>query len=151
VPTVYLDLEADRGNSDLLVPHTVVVSGFVALPGRISVSGLLHGTSGQFISASTARPVDVDGDGIRSSRAPGTTRNEFTGPGALNVDVRVEKRFAIGPTEVSGLLEFFNLFNASNPRVVHTDYVNGAPSSDFGTIRVPLPGREAQLGIRVRF
>lgn len=151
VPTDNLDLEADRGNSDLVVPHTVVVSGLLALPWQVSVSGLFRGTSGTFFSATSDRPVDVDYDGVRSSRAIGTVRNQFTGPKSLNLDMRIEKRFTLGRASVSGLVEFFNLLNASNPQLVDTVYTAGAPGVAFGSTRIPLPGREAQLGLRLRF
>ena len=48
----------------------------------------------------------------------------------------------------SALVEFFNLFNARNPALIDNAWVNGAPGANFGKVRVPLPGREIQLGVR---
>lgn len=151
-PTDNLNLEFDRGRSDLLTPHVVVASGSVNLPANVIASGVLRGTSGTFFSASSpSSPKDYDGDGIRSSRPIGTVRNQFIGPKSFNVDARLEKRIAIGRYTASGLVEFFNLFNADNPRTIQNTYVNGAPVADFGTALVPFPGREAQFGVRLSF
>jgi hypothetical protein len=148
-PTDNLDLGLDHGPSDLLTPHVVVASGAVGLSHNVIASGVLRGTSGNFFSAS-GTTKDYDGDGISSTRPVGTRRNEFTGPGYFDVDVRVEKRFTVGRYTASGLLEFFNLLNARNPKKVDNSY-GTAPGPNFGTVITPYPGREAQLGVRVTF
>ena len=43
VPTDNLNLEFDRGNSDLLVPHALVASGIGMLPAGFSLSGVFRG------------------------------------------------------------------------------------------------------------
>jgi len=151
VPTDNLDLEFDRGNSDLSVPHIFVLSGVVSLPVDFWFSGVMRATSGvHFTAAGTT--VDYDGDGIASRRPRGTERNEFTGPSSFNLDLRVEKRFHFGKrTAVSILAEGFNVTNARNPRLVDTAYIAGQPGPSFGQVLVPLPGREIQLGLRLRF
>jgi hypothetical protein len=66
--------------------------------------------------------------------------------------LRVEKRFHFGKrTAVSILAEGFNVTNARNPRLIDTAYVAGQPGPTFGQVLVPLPGREIQLGLRLRF
>jgi len=150
VPTDNLDLEFDRGNSDLFVPHTLVASGVVSLPHNVWISGVFRATSGVYFSAGGAS-IDYDGDGVFSDRPLNTTRNEFRGPATANLDMRVEKRFTIGRYTAAGLIEFFNLTNASNPKLIDNFYRNGAPGPGFGTVRVPLPGRETQIGLRLQF
>jgi hypothetical protein len=150
VPTDSLDLEADRGNSDLLVPHSLVASGIIELPAGFSMSAVFRGTSGSFFSALGA-PVDVDGDGIFSSRAEGTRRNQFRGPKTLNTDLRIEKRFTSGRYAASALVEWFNLFNARNPRLIDNGYNAAVPAQTFGAILIPLAGRETQFGLRLTF
>ena len=145
-----LDLEFDRGNSDLFVPHTLVASGVVSLPLNVWISGVFRATSGVYFSAGGAS-IDYDGDGVFSDRPLNTTRNEFRGPATANLDLRVEKRFTIGRYTAAGLIEFFNLTNASNPKLIDNFYQNGAPGPGFGTVRVPLPGRETQIGLRLQF
>ncbi len=150
VPTDSLDLELDRGNSDLAVPHVFVLWGLVRLPAGFQMSGVFRATSGvHFSPAST--PLDYDGDGIFSTRPLGTTRNQFRGPGTRNLDLRIEKRFRWSKCGVAVLAEAFNLTNARNPSVLETFFSEGRPGPGFGTTRVPLPGREVQLGLRVTF
>ena len=151
VPTDSLNLEFDRGNSDLSVPHTFVVSGTAELPLDILVSGAIRASSGVHFSASGV-PTDYDGDGIVSNRPPETIRNEFSGPASFNMDARVEKRFRPGGRyTLSILLEIFNLTNARNPRLIDNAFVDGSPGPAFGETLVPQPGREVQLGLRLRF
>lgn len=151
VPTDNLDLEADRGNSDLAVDHNFVLSGVAVLPLGFTVSGVLRLQSGLHFSAA-GPPTDVDGDGIVSPRPPETRRNQFEGPSFQNLDVRVEKSFSLaGGHEVSILAEAFNVTNEDNARVINNAWIDGMPGPDFGKVRVPLPGREIQLGVRWRF
>ncbi len=152
VPTDNLNLEFDRGNSDLSVRHTFVASGIAMLPAGFSVSGVLRATSGAYFTASSNTTIDYDGDGISSRRPRGTTRNQFTGPSTFNLDLRAEKSFRIGSgMDASLLVEGFNITNAKNPRLIDASYVSGAPGATFGNVLVPLPGRELQLGARLRF
>jgi outer membrane receptor for ferrienterochelin and colicin len=152
VPTDNLNLEFDRGNSDLAVKHTFVMSGIASLPAGFSFSGVLRATSGTYFSASNAVGIDYDFDGIQSRRPLGTKRNQFTGPSSYNLDLRAEKSFRVGSRmDASLLVEGFNVTNAKNPRLIDASYVSGAPSATFGDILVPLPGRELQLGARLRF
>ena len=78
VPTDNLDLEFDRGSSDLF-PHIFVMSGVVSLPLDFWISGVMRATSGVHFSAA-GTPIDYDGTGSppdargeprgTSSRAP---------------------------------------------------------------------------------
>ena len=151
LPSDNLDLELDRGNSDLFVPHAFVASGVVSLPADVWISGAFRATSGVYFSAAAGTLVDVDGDGIGSSRPAGTGRNQFRGPATANLDLRIEKRFTFGRYTAAALVEFFNLTNASNAGLIDNVWVNGGPGPTFGTVRVPLPGRETQIGFRLRF
>ena len=151
VPTDNLDLEFDRGNSDLAVRHTFVMSGLAILPAGFSFSGVLRATSGAHFTAS-GTTIDYDGDGIASRRPRGTKRNQFTGPSNFNLDLRVDQRFHVGSDmEASFLVEGFNVTNAKNPRLIDAAYVSGAPGPTFGDVLVPLPGRELQMGVRLKF
>jgi hypothetical protein len=121
------------------------------LPLGFTVSGVLRLQSGVHFSAA-GTPVDVDGDGIVSTRPQNTRRNQFEGPSYQNLDVRVEKSFDLGSTgnQISILAEAFNLTNEENAKSIVNDFVNGAPGPNFGDVRVPLSGREIQLGVRWR-
>ncbi len=151
VPTDNLNLEFDRGNSDLSVNHIFVLSGVASLPVDFWLSGVTRATSGVHFSA-VGTPISYDGSGILSTRPRGTTRNEFTGPSTFDLDLRLEKRFHFGArTAISALVEGFNVTNARNPRLIDAAYVAGKPGPNFGKVRVPLPGREIQLGLRLQF
>lgn len=151
MPTDNLNLEADRGNSDLLVPHSFNTSGLVSLPLGLRFSGVLRMTSGVYFTA-FQDPVDVDGDGIYGLTAPGTKRNQFRGPMTANLDLRLLKKFKFGERFAASLLgEVFNLTNARNPADINNFFVSGKPGPDFGKTRTPLPGREAQLGLKFEF
>jgi hypothetical protein len=155
-PTDNLNLNLDRGNSDLLVPHSFVTSGLVDLPLGIKFSGISRLTSGVYFSAYCS-PIDVDGSGIYSLRCPGTTRNQFRGPMTYDLDLRLLKRFKIRERITTSVLaEVFNLTNARNPSVIQNFYVLGtngsfSPGPNFGGTLTPLPGREAQFGWKFEF
>jgi hypothetical protein len=155
-PTDNLNLNLDRGNSDLLVPHSFVTSGLVDLPLGIKFSGISRLTSGVYFSAYCS-PISVDGSGIYSLRCPGTTRNQFRGPLTYDLDLRLLKRFKIRERITTSVLaEVFNLTNARNPSVIQNFYVMGAsgsfsPGPNFGGTLTPLPGREAQFGWKFEF
>jgi len=53
--------------------------------------------------------------------------------------------------DASLLLDGFNVTNAKNPRLIDASYVAGAPSATSGNVLVPLPGRELQVGVRLKF
>ena len=151
VPTNNNDIEFDRGNSDLFIPHVFVASGVYQFPLGFQLSGVFRATSGVYFSA-VGSPIDYDGDGISSTRPPGTTRNQFRGPASVNFDMRIEKHFQFGDRfSLSPLVEFFNIANRANPKLVNAFWTNGAPGPDFGQILVPLPGREIQMGLRFNF
>ncbi len=78
LPTDNLDLEFDRGNSDLAVRHTFVMSGVAILPAGFSFSGVLRATSGAYFTAS-GTTIDYDGDGI-ASRRPRSARSGTSSP-----------------------------------------------------------------------
>jgi hypothetical protein len=151
VPTDNLNLNLDRGNSDLLVPHSFATSGLISLPWGLRFSGVERITSGVYFTAYQS-PVDVDGDGIYSLRAPGTTRNQFRGPWTQNLDLRLAKRFKFSERISASVLgEVFNLTNARNPSLIQNYFVNGKPGPNFGQTLIPLPGREAQFGVKFEF
>jgi hypothetical protein len=68
------------------------------------------------------------------------------------LNLRLQKDFHVASSVAASLiLEGFNVTNRKNPRLIDSSYVGGAPSATFGDVRVPLPGRELQLGVRLKF
>jgi hypothetical protein len=135
-----------------------VASGVVNLPAGFRFSGVFRATSGVYFSAIGAL-YDIDGDGIVETRPINTKRNQFQGPASVDLDMRVEKQFRFGERYVvAPLVEFFNLTNQANPKLINEFFVgctgecmNGTPGPQFGRVLVPLPGREVQFGLRFQF
>lgn len=158
LPSDNFDLELDRGHSDLFTPQSFVASGVVTLPVGFLLSGVFHANSGVYFTA-TGSPYTLDGSGILTTRPITTKRNQFLGPANVDLDMRVEKRFTFHERYVASVLaEFFNLANRANPQTINTFFTgctgectNGVPGPQFGKILVPNPGREVQLGLRLRF
>ena len=70
-------------------------------------------------------------------------------PPFINLDTRLAKWFRLGDrARMEGLIEFFNLFNRTNPSQIQTAAEGPV---HFGTVTQVLPGREGQVGIRIEF
>ena len=137
--------EIDEGPSNQSVPHVFTASGVVVVPFDIHVSGISYWRSG---SAYNPRGiVDLDGDGLVDQRDTTQPRNAFRTDAYADVDLRVDKQFALPRAQrITVLLEAFNLFNRAN--VASVSNVSG-PS--FGTPTTFLSGRELQFGVRYFF
>ena len=124
----------------------------------LDISGVFHATSGVYFSA-TGTPYDIDGDDIFETRPINTKRNQFLGPSTVDLDTRIEKQFRFRERfVVAPLVEFFNITNQANPKLINTFFTgctgqcaNGAPGPQFGQVLVPQPGREVQFGLRFQF
>ena len=90
--------------------------------------------------------VDTDGDGLVDQRDLSQPRNAFRVKPYADLDVRVEKKVALGRHAASVLVEAFNIFNRDN-----VANVNAVSGSSFGTPVAYLAGREVQFGIRYFF
>jgi hypothetical protein len=157
--TFHNGADVDKGASELALDHTVVASGLVELPWKISLSSIFRIQSGFHFSrqAATGASLDVDGDRNFVGRDYTTERNAFTAPNFTNVDLRLTKRFVIRErVKITTLFEFFNLFNNRNPAAVAAlaagipDLATGRVTA-FGQATQVLPGREGQFGVRVEF
>jgi hypothetical protein len=147
--------DVDKGPSSLALDHVFQVNGMVSLPWDFQISGLFRAQSGfryskAWVPTAVTDPILIDPDGngnttgidIRSS-----TRNEFTSPPFVNLDLRFGKQFKFGERYAFDIFyEIFNVFNRQNPASV-----SGEPGPTFGTVRQVLPGREGQIGFRFSF
>src|SRR4051812_13749729 len=137
--------EIDEGPSNQSVPHLFSANGVVVVPFDVHVSGIVYWRSG---SAFNPRGiVDLDGDGLVDQRDTTQPRNAFRTSAYGDVDMRIEKQFAM-PLEhrVTVLLEAFNLFNRAN-----VASVSNVAGPSFGTPTTFLSGRELQFGLRYFF
>jgi hypothetical protein len=138
--------DLDKGPSDLSVDHSFQLNGLLLLPWQVQVSGIFRAQSG-FHYSRTGSSADPDGNGTLNGIDLGPGRNGFTSPAYVNLDMRFTKRFDIGERfKVHALFEFFNLLNRQNPAAVET-----VTSTNFGTLKQVLPGREGQVGLRIEF
>ena len=146
--------DLDEGPSDLAVDHIFQINGLVSLPWEFQLSGIFRAQSGfhhskQFAATTQTPFIDPDGDGnTNGTDVRNTTRNAFTSPPFVNLDLRFTKRFDIGERVKMDLFyEMFNVFNRQNPASISTN-----PAANlFGTVQQVLPGREGQLGLRIAF
>ncbi len=99
----------DYGPSGEDVRHRFVLAGTAHLPLGIELSTLTQLESARPFTLANADQRAVI-NGVR------TTMDQFRGTPYMQVDVRVARPFRIGErTQVNPFVEFFNLFNRSNP------------------------------------
>jgi hypothetical protein len=109
----------DHGPSGEDVRHRFVLAGTLMLPGNFEVASL-----GQFESArpfTLSTPIDVNTDGNPNNdravvNGRQTSLDQFRGTPYMQVDMRVSRPFRFAEKyELRPLVEFFNLFNRTNP------------------------------------
>jgi hypothetical protein len=109
----------DYGPSGEDVRHRFVLAGVFYLPGKFQVSTLTQLESARPITLAT--PVDVNGTGDDSQNRAvingiPTSLDQFRGTPYMQVDMKISRPFKLGEHgTVSPFVEFFNLFNRSNP------------------------------------
>lgn len=141
--------DVDKGPSDLALDHTFLTYGTVRLPAAFEISGILRAQSGFHFSREPQRPLDIDGSLAQKPIDYTAGRNVFTAPRYVNADVRVARNFEFRSRAALRLsVEFFNLLNRRNPAGIERG--EGRPTP-FGEALQVLPGREAQIGLRLQF
>jgi hypothetical protein len=139
----------DDGPSDFSLRHSFQTHGLVRLPWKIQFTSILRAQSGFRYTAVAAEPLDQDGNGNYGPRDLKTGRNAFSAPVFFNMDSRIAKTWVIRERfRVTGLFEFFNVFNNANAAAIQTQQ---AQAATFGTVSEWLPGREGQIGLKLEF
>ncbi len=111
--------KGDYGPSGEDVRHRFVLAGTYIAPGGIQISPLAQAESARPFTLTT--PVDVNGfgdplDDRAIVNGVQTTLDEFRGTPYIQVDMRVSRPFVFHERwSVMPFVEFFNLFNRSNP------------------------------------
>ena len=122
----------DHGPSGEDVRHRLVIVGTVQLPAKFEVS-----TLSQFESArpfTLATPVDLNNDGIDSNdravvNGVPTSLDQFRGTPYYQVDMRVSRAFTWHErVSLRPFVEFFNLFNRSNPGNNYVGDISALPT-----------------------
>jgi hypothetical protein len=141
--------DLDRGKSSLALDHSFFVHALFEFPWQVQLGGIFRSQSGFPFSRATDAPLDVDGNLNFNARDLDFRRNGLTAPAYVNMDLRLSKQFRFGEqVRVTGLIEFFNLFNRQNPASVET--VPGRPTPLGKPLQV-LPGMETQVGLKIEF
>jgi hypothetical protein len=158
-PDVGFPLAPDMGAERALAAgdqrHRVVFNGIVEPGYGFQLSGIYLFGSGERYS--TTYGGDLRRQGLNASnrlRPDGTlvSRNSFVGDPIHRVDLRIQRRFALGGRAgIDAMLEVFNLFDRANFGNWVTDESNanyGKPNTNFAVAYSP---RMLQLGFRVTF
>jgi hypothetical protein len=108
----------DYGPSGEDIRHRFVLIGVLQLPWKFEASTLSQFESARPFTMFT--PFDVNGDGVPQDRAVingvQTSLDQFRGKPFYQVDSRVSRNIALGErVTLRPFVEFFNLFNRSNP------------------------------------
>jgi len=136
--------------------HRAVFNGIWELPFGFQTSGLYYFGSGERFA--TSYGGDLRGRGTPTTpgrlRPDGTIvpRNDFVGSPIHRMDLRVQKRFALGGSAaVDAALDVFNVFNHANYGAYTTQESSanyGKPDQSNLTAHAP---RSLQLGFKVTF
>lgn len=157
------DPDSEKGPSLQDQRHRFVASGIYLLPGDVELSSIVTIGSGRPYDILAGVDLNGDGDGGATDRARGTVsnigtsvrRNHGTLPAQANVDLRIARRFPVGPLAIDGIFEVFNLLNRSNFTAVNNVFGPGAyPNqalSSFGQFTQAAPPRQVQLAIKIGF
>lgn len=161
------DPDYDWGLSSRDIPHRFVASGVFTLPFEILASGILTAQSGSPYTALDPAVGFHNHPGFYVGPHGPQTRAVVGGALApingerndawTNLDLRLTKRFDVGPAQLHALFEVFNVLNANTFRVSGSDQQeptlgDGSPNPEFG-LGAALVGsqRQAQLGLRLTF
>lgn len=126
----------------------------------VSLSGAYRYYTGEPYSAFIG--VDVNGDGQSGTDRPTISgkhldRDSFRQPDQQTLDLRLAKRFEIGPGGLTLFAECFNCVDSANRRVTNTTWGTGqTPNAAFGqeiglTDPVNIPPRTFQFAVRYEF
>ena len=162
------DPDYDWGISSRDIPHRVVASGVFTLPLDILASGILTFQSGSPYTALDPTIGYHGHPGFYVGPYGPQTRAVMNGQlvaingerndAWTNLDLRITKRFDLGPAQLEALFEVFNVMNAATFRVSGSNQQEpvledlATPNPEYG-LGSSLVGnqRQAQLGLRIVF
>jgi carboxypeptidase family protein/TonB-dependent receptor-like protein len=139
--------------------HRAVLSGWLRIPWRLTVGGVVEAATGRPYNVTTG--ADNNGDGSNADRpvVDGHVlgRNAKRGGALYDLALFVERDFALGATTLGLRAEVFNLTNHANVVGYNGVYGNNANGQPLATFGQPLggianvdPGRQLQVQARLR-
>ena len=155
IPNLAPDLGAQYGLGTTDQRHRAVFNGIWQIKYGLQLSGIYFFGSGERLATTYGGDSRLTGDSRGNRLRPNGTivpLNNFVGKAIHRVDMRVQKRMAIGPRlKVEGILEVFNVFDHANYGAYVTQENNaryGQPTQDPGLNYQP---RMMQVGFRLAF
>ncbi|HSM87306.1 MAG TPA: TonB-dependent receptor, partial [Candidatus Limnocylindrales bacterium] len=151
LPADNFNLAGEWGRSDFDRRHRVNVAAIFQMPYGFKFGTITTISSGIPFNITTG--FDENGDGVANDRPAGVGRNTGNGPMYSNVNIRLSKRFIIGPVREHGTkymevrLDAFNALNQVNA----TNYIGVLTSPLFGTANSALAARAMQLSAKISF
>ncbi len=121
----------------------------------VTFSGLFRYATGQPYTAFAG--TDLNGDGDSGTDRPTVggvhfARNSFRQPNFWGLDLRLQKKFEVGPGGLAVIAECFNCTDREDYRVTATTWGTGeTPRSDFGRKSYVGTPRTFQLALRYDF
>jgi len=156
------DMGGEYSNAATDQRHRAVFNGIYEAPWGIQLSGVyFYGSGLRFGTTYGGDPRNQNTGGENRYRAAATPqgpagtivpRNDWQGDAIHRVDMRLQKRFALGGrASVDGMLEVFNVFNHAN----YGGYTTQETSASYGlpvfNANVSYQPRGVQLGFRLQF
>ena len=153
-------LGSEFGDSLLDQRHRAVISGAAHLPFGFVAGGVGTFATGRPYNATTG--ADNNGDGSNADRpvidGQVVGRNAFRGDDLYDLTLFVERGFHLSAATLTIRAEVFNVTDHENVVGRNAVYGNAATGAPLATFGQPLggianvdPGRQFQLGARVRF
>jgi hypothetical protein len=158
------NLRRDYGPSENDARHSLVAQGLyeprVVAPGLRWINGFELSTMFFYNSGfpiNVVSGIDLNNDGVLNDRPLYRGRDDTTGPGLFQIDMRLTRSFAIRERyRVMGIVEAENLFNSTNASCSTASgcsgaVVNTATAADFGRLLSARTARNLQLGLKFTF
>jgi hypothetical protein len=151
LPADSFNLAPEWGRSDFDRRHRINLAGIVQLPYGFKLGTITTVSSGIPFNITTGS--DLNGDGLANDRPAGVTRNTGNGPMYSDVDVRISKRFILGPVREHGTkylevrADAFNVLNQVNA----VNFIGVQSSPKFGQANAALPARQLQFSMKTSF
>ncbi len=121
----------------------------------VTFSGLFRYATGQPYTAFAGSDINGDGDSGTDRPTVGGlhfARNSFRQPDFWGLDLRLQKKFEVGPGGLAVIAECFNCTDRQDYRVTSTIWGTGeTPRSDFGRQSYVGTPRTFQLALRYDF
>lgn len=152
-PANQYNMAGEWGRSNFDIRNSFSFYGTVNMPKVVRLGTILSIESGRPYTETTG--TDVYGTTFSNARPLGVARNTLQGPGAISLDVRLAREFALrdhkangagGPSLTLGL-DAFNVLNHTNLR----QPVGELTSPFFGQSIAAGPPRRLQLSLRFQF